>query len=220
MWLDEFNGMKYSNCSYGFGFEESLQEVLLGEESLVLLRKFLMESDTLIHRYLSMGVLHWLTFSNDEPLIVSFNLFREDFGFIPLPRENLLQRRCYLTIGLFEGHLSVVDHSFSIDIWVMKKYNDNESWVRQFSIKQELIWSAAGCAMNVRVDLLKFRNSGELLLIFDGKYFVSHNIISQKREFLKVEGFEEGKKHLLQGYPFVGSFLSLKSACGWYPDTD
>ncbi|KAF5206487.1 F-box domain [Thalictrum thalictroides] len=176
MRLHDFGAMKYSNCSYGFGFEESMQvyKVVLVMFSAPQFCKNEVQIYTLgsttwrrkpgiapkvlngatgktFHSPVFVnGCLHWLAFSNDEPLIVSFNLCREDFGYIPVPRKNLLQRPYCLTFG---------------------------------------------------------------------EYIVSYNITSKQCQFLKVEGLKEEGNNLLQGYPFVGSLLSLKSACGMDPDT-
>ncbi|KAF9617131.1 hypothetical protein IFM89_034181 [Coptis chinensis] len=165
------------------------------------------------------GRHHWLTVDErsltDGPLIVSFDLGVEDFGSVPTPDSHLFKYsfECYY-VGVLEGNLSAVECSSEsyIHVWVMKKYNIKESWVKQFSIEHDsLCRKGLDC---LYVELIKLCTNGELLLLCNSNYLVSYNIKSRKSRFLLVEGFPERSGCYLEAHPLVGNLISVKLARG------
>ncbi|KAF9601403.1 hypothetical protein IFM89_019676 [Coptis chinensis] len=169
------------------------------------------------------GSLHWITVnkssSKQGPCIVFFNLDAEEFGFVPTFKSHLgketYRYRPY-QLGIFEQYLSVVECSYNsyISIWVMKKYNVKESWVKQFSIKQGSAWCSCQTAK-----LIKVRNNGDLLLLIDNSYMVSYNTITGKRRLIQVAWEGKHRRYILKAQTLVGSLISLKSAFGMDAET-
>ncbi|KAF5183729.1 F-box protein cpr1 [Thalictrum thalictroides] len=200
-------GLNHKRFMYGFGFDDSKQEfkfVLvtffsnLSEVQICTLgdstwrRKTGCAPDVLnlASRQHSTAFvnqcLHWVADVRlTIPIIVSFNSGVEEFDFVPIPPSNKLRK---LTVGVLEGHLSAVDYTYVnyIHIWVMKKYKVKESWVKQFSIKHDLICRDCDHFF-CYFETLKFRKNGELLLLCNGRDFLSYNIRSRKIMIYKIE---------------------------------
>ncbi|KAF9601404.1 hypothetical protein IFM89_019677 [Coptis chinensis] len=174
------------------------------------------------------GSLHWLaidqwTKNNGRPVIVSFDLDREGFGFVPTPESKKLLEFPYkgYNLGVFEEYLSVMQ-CFSypadkIDIWVMKKYNVEGSWVKQFSFKQSL---ASRSSSFDTAKLIKVRNNGELLILCNSMDLVSYNVKTQKRKLIQVGWDGKSKScYVPEVHTLVSSLISLQGAFGMESET-
>ncbi|KAF9597540.1 hypothetical protein IFM89_019500 [Coptis chinensis] len=79
-----------------------------------------------------------------SPSIVSLHLGVEEFGFVPTPESHLIKHTYFeYSLGVLEGYLSFMECSSEpyIQVWVMKKYNDKESWVKKFCIEHDSLRS-------------------------------------------------------------------------------
>ncbi|GJY56793.1 putative F-box domain-containing protein [Tanacetum coccineum] len=72
------------------------------------------------------GEIHWCMEPNNKEVILSFDLSKEVFKEIPVPKLD----GGNWDLGTMKGRLCILDHDFrgSIKIWVMRKYNVHESW--------------------------------------------------------------------------------------------
>ncbi|XVE78350.1 hypothetical protein DITRI_Ditri13aG0137900 [Diplodiscus trichospermus] len=86
------------------------------------------------------GKLHWVSYPDrqkaTELIITSFDLATEQFQDVPRPDCINLTRR-FDQLVVLRGCLAAVsyhDDNEQLEIWVMKEYGLNESWVKEFSI--------------------------------------------------------------------------------------
>ncbi|KAL5728413.1 hypothetical protein ACHQM5_001503 [Ranunculus cassubicifolius] len=164
------------------------------------------------------GCLHWVTVdvnsSTNEPIILSFDLCGEEFGDVSIPKL----KRPYkdYRLGVFEDCLSFVESSNNlVQIWIMQTYGIRESWVKRFSIKKGSLhtyWNTCP-----QVDIIKFCKNGKLLLLWNGKYIVAYDVTSKRSRYVEVKGVDVESR---QAFPFVGSLLSLDSACRIRSETE
>lgn len=160
--------------------------------------------------------LHWITIDNSSrnkgPRIVSFHLNAEEFSVVPTPKS-LKHEYCDYALGLFEDFLSLVDctSAFS-EVWVMKKYSDQNSWVKQFSIQHSVV-RHLGLSCD-SVELVKVCKNGEVLLNCNQASLVSYNTATRKCRYIEVKGIFKDDDHNLLAHPLVGSTVSLESAFG------
>ncbi|CAL2253500.1 unnamed protein product [Prunus armeniaca] len=152
------------------------------------------------------GVLHWpVAYQTDVEsyyIILTFDLGKEVFGQIPMPK--IIQRDYYL--GL---QLSVSDNKKSIalfmrpnnredfywdygredsvlDIWVMKEYGREESWTKLITLNPQ-------CPETIFLSALCFRKSGEVLLLLKEKEkqeLVSLDLVSKQFKLLGISGYK------------------------------
>ncbi|GKD00869.1 putative F-box domain-containing protein [Tanacetum coccineum] len=109
------------------------------------------------------GALHWFVVdhhhSSEDPdrVILSFDLFREEFTVIPEPNDSRFESS-RTTLGMLEDQLCVFSHNvfndndLPRDIWVMRSYNVQDSWEllsNDCEIKYELYLSRA----NIRPEI-------------------------------------------------------------------
>ncbi|KAF9606035.1 hypothetical protein IFM89_022194 [Coptis chinensis] len=145
------------------------------------------------------GSCHWL--SVDEPkngvasvVIVSFDLAREEFGYIPI--EDWTN-----------------NDSYSTEIWIMKDYNVKESWTK-FVVMKINYMGKFKFRMGYPISFLK---NGDILLHCDARRLVSYNIERRKHTTLKVNGLPVICRK--RNFPALGilswyaeSLIPLKSA--------
>ncbi|XP_008226227.2 PREDICTED: F-box/kelch-repeat protein At3g23880-like [Prunus mume] len=152
------------------------------------------------------GVLHWPVACQTDVesyyIILTFDLGKEVFGQIPMPK--IIQRDYYL--GL---QLSVSDNKKSIalfmrpnnredfywdcgredsvlDIWVMKEYGKEESWTKLITLNPQ-------CPETIFLSALCFRKSGEVLLLLKEKEkqeLVSLDLVSKQFKLLGISGYK------------------------------
>ncbi|GKB37916.1 putative F-box domain containing protein [Tanacetum coccineum] len=80
------------------------------------------------------GVIHWASNRNNKKVIVSFHLSKEVFKEIPQPklrRSRLVLRTMKDYLCIFASPNINCKKNEDIEIWVMRKYNVQESWERK-----------------------------------------------------------------------------------------
>ncbi|KAK9726059.1 hypothetical protein RND81_05G187200 [Saponaria officinalis] len=96
------------------------------------------------------GALHFLSTEipeqNVPDQIVSFNLTDESYYSVPQPKLNGTSH--WLTIGVLDGCLSLVDNCCSEDhhysVWIMKEYGVQKSWSKLYRIEYPEHWFHTG----------------------------------------------------------------------------
>ncbi|GJV25561.1 F-box protein CPR1-like protein [Tanacetum coccineum] len=149
--LGEYNSM--SACVSGFGYDSSIDDykVVIGFRNSKKLVFAVLTLKSNVWRavavesgfdYLSgngilcNGAIHWYAFSNNNFAIVSFDLSKEVFKEIPLPK--LVRSNWDFTLGTMKDCLCIFASpninfrkNEDIEIWVMRSYNVQESWERK-----------------------------------------------------------------------------------------
>ncbi|XP_060188682.1 F-box protein At3g07870-like [Lycium barbarum] len=76
-------------------------------------------------------------------MIVSFNMHHETFFLIMLPNSLVygIRQQCGVFLFVSDESLCLVNHKYdrTTDIWMMKEYADEESWVKQYNISSSHI---------------------------------------------------------------------------------
>uniref|UniRef100_A0A5B7BNK8 F-box domain-containing protein n=1 Tax=Davidia involucrata TaxID=16924 RepID=A0A5B7BNK8_DAVIN len=123
------------------------------------------------------GKIHWLAYNRRDDCnrsyhntIMSFDVVREVFGEVDLPRKLAGKYPLNMTIGVFGDTLSVFQYddramSKCCSMWIMRQYGVAESWSKQFNVNLQ---GGLGA-------VLGFRKNGELLLTRRGGEVVSYN---------------------------------------------
>ncbi|KAM7277703.1 hypothetical protein ACFE04_004837 [Oxalis oulophora] len=147
------------------------------------------------------GNLHWLTFTDAESVahlnIVSFNLETEQFRLISGPEMKRQKSETHL-LTLRGSLAAVISYRNEMnEIWVMKEYNVQDSWSKQFEIGN---YVPRGVDLFMGMPPTRARRNGYMGRICD--------------VFNDIE---------LQGLPLqfqtivhVGSFASVEATCGNY----
>ncbi|KAF9598555.1 hypothetical protein IFM89_028087 [Coptis chinensis] len=159
----EPDGKHRDVCLSGFGFEDSKMEYKM---VIVMFVERGSQSGLYENRVQSS--------ENGVPIIVSFSLGVEEFGFVSILSSHLRKpTEDRYSLWMLEGDLSVVQctSQCNVGIWVMKKYNIKESWVKQFS--EELDSLCHRGFRRVIVEIIKLCESGDIALLCDSKYMVS-----------------------------------------------
>ncbi|GLU15696.1 hypothetical protein SLE2022_321660 [Rubroshorea leprosula] len=162
------------------------------------------------------GSLHWVTvvgMGGDGPIfgIISFELADEVFEEIPHPPCQQLVSRGY-GLSVLNGCLSVAGlvDAVHFDIWVMKKYDVKESWVKQFSFDPCF---RCGWLTNVSGTFRRFPKvifalkNGELLLLYNSSSLVSYDPVENTFENLQISGLS----NLFHALPFLPSLFSAQA---------
>ncbi|TXG73526.1 hypothetical protein EZV62_002105 [Acer yangbiense] len=138
------------------------------------------------------GALHWVTlFFQYTPgprlRVISFDLAAEKFRWIELPSfDCFFASNCHLVA--LEGCLSAVHRlgNKGIDIWVMKEYNVEESWIKKYSIG---MYVPASLVENTRPQIYEvvcILNKGNILLRYKNGAFVLYNPESEQFHDLTI----------------------------------
>uniref|UniRef100_A0A5B7BYK1 F-box domain-containing protein n=1 Tax=Davidia involucrata TaxID=16924 RepID=A0A5B7BYK1_DAVIN len=115
------------------------------------------------------GALHWFS-ELPANLIVSFDIANEVFGVIPGPGIDVGQGS--YALGVLSGCFSITDSSFRdrVEIWVMKEYGVEESWVKCFAINFDQV------GWNIRyIRILCSQKNGEILMLYNNQLLLSYN---------------------------------------------
>jgi hypothetical protein len=107
-----------------------------------------------------------------------------------------------MMLGVLGGCLYFFDYPLgdSFDIWVMKQYGVQESWTKEFILKNpstDIIWY---WDLYRPISLL---SNGEILMSHKSKAMVSYNPEDRSFRFLKIYGIQN-----FEANPYVPSFLS------------
>lgn len=108
------------------------------------------------------GSFHWLAGSKRGTLIVSLDISDERFKEIELPIECLKKRSRFITEAMLDGCLSVLVRNDRV--WVMQDYGIRESWIKRYSITNEMITKHPYSLRYIR-----FFKNGEVLFMNLGK---------------------------------------------------
>ncbi|PON97657.1 F-box domain containing protein [Trema orientale] len=141
--------------------------------------------------------------------IFAFEVGKEEFRFIPLPRALFSAPDCCLFFQLIDlkGALGLVDCSASTDcsdtdrydntfkIWMMEKYDHvgegEASWVKQYTVRLSFIRDPCQFTFIGPWDQLNERN--QVLLIKCGHSFISYNVDSRQWEQIHTPGLHHSK---------------------------
>ncbi|XP_073267864.1 uncharacterized protein [Populus alba] len=152
------------------------------------------------------GCLHWIV--NDpskSEFIYCLEFGRELFQPVSAPPHlgpNDKDRTGDMMLGVLGGCLYFFDYPLgdSFDIWVMKQYGVQESWTKEFILKNpstDIIWY---WDLYRPISLL---SNGEILMSHKSKAMVSYNPEDRSFRFLKIYGIQN-----FEASPYVPSFLS------------
>ncbi|KAL8510280.1 hypothetical protein ACS0TY_017184 [Phlomoides rotata] len=151
------------------------------------------------------GNLHWMVFDQSNvPLISCFNLETDLFS-TPFRPHLRCERH---SVGLFalEGCLCICDNSsnYKIDIWLMKEYGVEKSWIKEFVISK--VPDFVGKCYEVVYPIKVFKD-GDILMAWEDSflfYYSNKTKTSRKIHMFEPETYMDAVVH-------TPSFLSLKS---------
>ncbi|KAL0393502.1 UNVERIFIED_CONTAM: F-box/kelch-repeat protein [Sesamum latifolium] len=153
------------------------------------------------------GVIYWLDKTWKD--IVFFDFERELFGEIALPSEygqEQLSKIEFMSIGVLGGCLCLsynVQNAPHVDIWVMRKRGNQESWSKEFVVHAV---RPSGVPLYGRFRPLQVLRSGEILMQWINYDLVCYN---PRNKSLRHVGFDWlHRKPRAVG--FTPSFISLK----------
>ncbi|GKV51949.1 hypothetical protein SLEP1_g58562 [Rubroshorea leprosula] len=158
------------------------------------------------------GSLHWMTVVGMGGVgvifgIISFELADEVFEEIPHPPCQRFVSWRY-SLSMLNGCLSaarLVDN-LHFDIWVMKQYHVEESWVKQFSFDP---YFAGGWPSYSKIfpEVICALKNGEILLQYDDSSLVSYDAVENRFKILQMSGLP----NWFQALPFLPSLFSAKA---------
>lgn len=154
------------------------------------------------------GALHWEVSERNTPdFIRAFDFGGEKFRVVPAPSAfGRAEKECidYMRFGVLLGRLSICDSGDSgvVDIWVMNEYGIKESWTKNFVITN-LIFDRHHLD---RYEPIMILDSGEILMLFNGKSLVSYDPREEVFNYLSPYG--AGPK--FQAIAHIPSFISLR----------
>ncbi|KAJ6342060.1 hypothetical protein OIU78_010076 [Salix suchowensis] len=155
------------------------------------------------------GCLHWIV---NDPSISEFiyclEIGRELFQPVPAPPHlgpDDKNRAEDMVLGVLAGRLYFFEYPLGdhFDIWVMKQYGVQDSWTKEFILRNpstDLIWYR-----DLYRPLSLLRN-GEILMAHKSKAMVSYNPEDRSFRFLKIYGIQN-----FEANPYVPSFLSPRN---------
>lgn len=116
------------------------------------------------------GALHWLNFTPNSPdFIHCFDFGSEEFRVVPEPREFGLEKKALLnsmSVGVLKDSLAMCDCSnpHHVEIWIMKHYNIQESWCKEFVIEKSV--TVKGQYFTVKYcEPIMILKSGDILML-------------------------------------------------------
>lgn len=134
-------------------------------------------SDTTQTNVLVNGSLHWLTKGDENSLkIVSWVISGEEFNMIELPPSTNSYEDGEKYLGMLGRCLSLIITDsvdiFSNEIWVMKEYGVQRSWVKEYVVNKTLMfspWNGGYALTKLRNDHFLLRFNGNALGYYDSK---------------------------------------------------
>lgn len=125
---------------------------------------------------LANNTLHWGCF--DEPGckgIVAFDLVKEEFHCVPVPKFLEDQYHYSIKLGAFDGHLTLSGNgSDETFVWIMKEYRVRESWTQFLCFDWFYDVGSWLTDFSVVVPLAYSRNRDKLLLHSKGDFYDLH----------------------------------------------
>ncbi|KAK6158157.1 hypothetical protein DH2020_005471 [Rehmannia glutinosa] len=157
------------------------------------------------------GAMYWLDDQSYRD-IVFFDFERERFGDVALPPEfgdeQLKNKHCMST-GVLGGCLCVSYNDFNaqhVDLWVMRKRGDRESWIKEFVV--DTVRPRAGPVFG-RFKPLQVLRNGEVLMLWINNDLVCYD---PRRKSLRFVGFHWLRMTTPRNVAFTPSFIPLKDA--------
>ncbi|KAK3205594.1 hypothetical protein Dsin_019640 [Dipteronia sinensis] len=162
------------------------------------------------------GALHWVTlFFQYTPgprlRVISFDLAEEKFRWIELPSfDCIFTSNCHLVA--LEGCLSAVHHlgDKGIDIWVMKEYDVEESWIKKYAIGMYVPASLVETTRPQNYEVVCILNKGKILLRYKNGAFVLYNPESEQFNDLTISGLPKSFRTIVH----VESLLLIEEILG------
>ncbi|XP_028106542.1 F-box protein At3g07870-like isoform X2 [Camellia sinensis] len=170
------------------------------------------------------GVLHWLMTDQDIGIetcefIGAFDVASEEFRSLPPPQTQFSSesrtslRRLNLNLGVLGDELCIFDNYFSdrMEIWMMKDYEVQSSWTKQYVIKRP---RSLEVQQDTRVYFkplaLKLTHNGEILMLYDSVAIVCYNPVGKFFYHLGLFGFPVAT-NVCKAIVHVGSLVSLRN---------
>ncbi|KAE8685915.1 F-box protein [Hibiscus syriacus] len=196
----------YSRARRTFYSQSDVQIFTLGSSSWRNLGKVSYQFVRQPSEALVNGRLHWVSRPrryHPARRIVSFDLADEQFREVPKPDCGGLNK-CNFHLSVLRGCLAVAVYGNygKLEIWIMKCYNDKESWVKEFTIgaytpkclklnfdrdRPLKIWKNNG-SNGKAVRVLCSLENGEVLLEYKNRVLVSYDPKKGKFRELVVQG--------------------------------
>ncbi|PIA63638.1 hypothetical protein AQUCO_00201170v1 [Aquilegia coerulea] len=166
--------------------------------------------------------IHWIANSNSKGysvVILSFNM--RDKVFREVPRHDDVSEQAAITVGVLRGQLCMLSkfHTTQIQIWVMSKYGEPNSWTKLCAMEQTVIPSFH---MLLRPDIyildqflldsfrpLLFLKNGDILMK-DGKDLLLYDLKEKTSRNLELQGIPDWNK-TEEIVTHIESLVSLKS---------
>ncbi|KAL3507329.1 hypothetical protein ACH5RR_032711 [Cinchona calisaya] len=131
------------------------------------------------------GIVHWPTYEPNMPnrldFVVSYDLSRCEIRRLHAPAviQGGIVNSCY-TLGVLDGRLCTICKPIKkFEIWMMKEYGRNESWVRMVRLKE----------FEPNLKLLRpicFLKNGELIADVDRRKLVRYNFVTKTVQIVKT----------------------------------
>ncbi|KAL6554319.1 hypothetical protein OROMI_019992 [Orobanche minor] len=142
------------------------------------------------------GKFHWLVLngSGGGHSIVSFDFGTETDGVLVYLPDNVRDGFTPSSLGELGGSLSLIlDYpEVSKEIWVLKEYGINKSWIKAFTVPNAgHPWSNSIRDWGELFKLLCFSVEGELLFVY-GSSFIIYNPKNQSFRSLPITNFPKG----------------------------
>ncbi|GLT51002.1 hypothetical protein SLA2020_244520 [Shorea laevis] len=155
------------------------------------------------------GSLNWVIVGARDRIsrIISFELADEVFVEIPRPPCQRFASLDY-SLSVLSGCLSATGlvNAVQFDIWVMKQYHVEESWVKQFSFDPYFPGAWPSFLRRVPKVICALKN-GEILLRYDDNSLVSYDPVEKRFKTLQISGLP----NYFQALPFLPSLFSAKA---------
>ncbi|KAJ0591888.1 putative F-box domain-containing protein [Helianthus annuus] len=126
------------------------------------------------------GAVHWLLNqkpdSDNDYLMVSFDLASQSFQSVPLPE--FFNNYENIDIGVFEGCLCVVGSGgYCVDVWVMGEYEVKESWSKLLALTSRVRITCGSPSIR---PILYLKNRKEVLLEVYERWFEIYDLEEKK----------------------------------------
>ncbi|KAG8374879.1 hypothetical protein BUALT_Bualt10G0041400 [Buddleja alternifolia] len=154
------------------------------------------------------GAIYWLSYLEMFTVVISFDFERERFDIIMLPPEfgeEQLRNKNGLGIGVLRDRLCVTNNVYNhhLDIWIMKKHDNEECWSKEFVIDTE---RPMGRRFYGQLRPLQVLSNGEIVMLWLDIDVVCYD---PKNKSLKLVGFNWPRLHP-KVVGFTPNFVPLK----------
>lgn len=127
--------------------------------------------------------LHWIAWdNNDSYVIIAYNVSNRQFRILPAPDDNVFEDEGYKLFPAVEivlGCLGLITGDFwaGVELWVMKKYGEGESWMKLPILLDymDTLFVPVDCPENVLI--IEDKHEFKLLdLDVNGKEVTTHDV--------------------------------------------